>query len=193
MAELVLVVGGSSSGKSRLAEKMAAEKASLTRLPVYYIATGMIYDEEFAGRIERHRLRRPAHWETIEEPCEIHRVFNEHCDKPGIYLLDGLGTWISNLMYRQSSTPFIWSAVDEQIICEHLAALIEALSRMRGTVIAVADETGMGLVPSSYESRVFRDLNGMVNQKLAEQADAVYLVTCGIPLEIKNESGRKNC
>ncbi len=193
MAEIIFVVGGSSSGKSRLAEQIAIEKAAITKLPVCYIATGMVYDEEFARRIEKHRLRRPADWETIEESCDIHRIFNERSEQSGIYLVDGIGTWITNLMYRQSEDPFLWTAENEQLISAYIRELSHSLARARGIVILVGDETGMGLVPASYEARVFRDLNGKVNQQLAEKAATVCLVTCGIPLMIKNESGTKDC
>ncbi len=185
MAEVIMVVGGSRSGKSTCAEKLAENYGQKLGYPVIYIATGTIWDEEFALRVEKHRLRRPSSWQTIEEPCDLSTIFNEYLDQPQIYLLDSLGTWVTNMMYRDNITKFSWDEEKEQAFLSQLELLAESLGNANGTVILVADEVGMDVVPASQEGRIFRDLNGMVNQQLAAKARQVYMVVCGIELRIK--------
>ncbi len=185
MADLIMVVGGSRSGKSATAEKLAKEFEQELGYPVIYIATGTIWDEEFAARVEKHRLRRPSSWHTVEEACDVSRIFNEQTAPSQIYLLDSLGTWITNIMYRDNVTNFSWDEEKEQAFISQLELLTESLGNANGTVILVADEVGMDLVPASQEGRIFRDLNGMVNQELAAKARQVYMVVCGIELRIK--------
>ncbi len=185
MAEVIMVVGGSRSGKSSTAERLADDCEKKLGYPVIYIATGTIWDEEFAARVEKHRLRRPTSWKTIEEPCDLSKVFNEQREQPQIYLLDSLGTWVTNMMYRQNVTEFSWDEEKEQVFLSQLKLLTESLENVKGTVILVADEVGMDVVPASQEGRIFRDLNGMVNQELAAKAGQVYMVVCGITMKIK--------
>ncbi|KUG05451.1 adenosylcobinamide-phosphate guanylyltransferase [hydrocarbon metagenome] len=185
MAEVIMMVGGSRSGKSSSAEKLAANCEKKLGYPVIYIATGTIWDEEFALRVEKHRLRRPSSWHTVEEPCDLSRIFNEYIDQPQIYLLDSLGTWVTNIMYRENVTNFSWDEEKEQAFLDQLELLTESLENANGTVILVADEVGMDVVPASQEGRIFRDLNGMTNQTLAAKARQVSMVVCGIELRIK--------
>ena len=185
MAEIIMVVGGSRSGKSSMAEKLADDGEKKLGHPVVYIATGTIWDEDFALRVEKHRSRRPSTWQTIEEPCDLSRIFNEYRDQARVYLLDSLGTWVSNMMYQDNGSVFNWSQEKEQDFIGQLDLLAEALKNASGTVILVADEVGMDVVPASHEGRIFRDLNGITNQKLAAEAQQVYMVVCGIELNIK--------
>lgn len=185
MAEIIMVVGGSRSGKSSRAEKLAGHSEKELGLPVVYIATGTVWDEEFALRVEKHRSRRPSSWQTIEEPCDLSRIFNEYREGARVYLLDSLGTWVSNMMYRDDGSAFNWSQEKEQDFIGQLDLLADALKSASGTVILVADEVGMDVVPASLEGRIFRDLNGITNQKLAAEAKQVYMVVCGLELKIK--------
>ena len=183
MAEIIMVVGGSRSGKSLIAEKLAVHIEKKLGDPVVYIATGTIWDEEFALRVEKHRSRRPSIWQTIEEPCDLSEIFNKYQDGAKVYLLDSLGTWVSNMIYRDNGSAF--SREKEQDFLGQLDLLADALRNANGTVILVADEVGMDVVPASHEGRIFRDLNGITNQKLAAEANQVYMVVCGIELRLK--------
>ncbi|MEW6623431.1 MAG: bifunctional adenosylcobinamide kinase/adenosylcobinamide-phosphate guanylyltransferase [Bacillota bacterium] len=185
MSRVIMVVGGCSSGKSVYAEKLAGELAGQNGWEVVYVATGTIWDEEFDKRVEKHRTRRPASWQTIEEPVDLHNLFNGNAASNKVYLVDGVGTWVANLMYRGFQGEFIWDEQHEEELLGYLHLFINSLNESRNIIILVADETGMGVVPDNLQARIFRDLNGMVNQKLAEKADEVFMVVCGIPIKIK--------
>lgn len=186
MSEIIMVVGGSSSGKSVFAEQLAGELSEVQKIPVRYLATGTIGDEEFARRVDRHRQRRPVSWNTIEEPCDLDLVLqSQEGEGKAIFLVDGIGTWVSNLMYQNNHQPFCWDEVKELSFTEQVERFIRSLDNIKGTLILVADEVGMDVVPASQEGRIFRDLNGQTNQALAKRSDRVYLLSCGIPIQIK--------
>ncbi len=191
MKKIVMVIGGSSSGKSIFAEKMVHELQETQSCPVTYVATGTIWDDEFAKRVEKHKIRRPKNWGIIEEPCNLHETIINTIDDEEIFLIDGIGTWVTNIMYSCSSMgkenpqEFSWNKSQEDEFQKFLGLFIDACKEFNGTIIMVADEVGMDVVPYHKEGRVFRDLNGMANQKLAECADEIYFVVCGIPMRIK--------
>jgi adenosylcobinamide kinase/adenosylcobinamide-phosphate guanylyltransferase len=184
MAEVIMLVGGSRSGKSGYAEKLAAETAERNSWPVYYIATAFISDPEFADRVEKHRQRRPAAWHTVEENCDLGKIL-QSTSQPAVFLIDGIGTWVANLMYRDNYPEFSWGTENEKVFWQYLTAFVHSCSQARGTVILVADEVGMGIVPENLPARVFRDLNGWANQRLAQEAARLYHMVCGIPLQVK--------
>jgi adenosylcobinamide kinase/adenosylcobinamide-phosphate guanylyltransferase len=62
---------------------------------------------------------------------------------------------------------------------------LAAASRTR-EVIAVSNEVGGGIVPTTRVGRRFRDLQGWANQILAAEAQAVVLVVAGLPLVLKS-------
>lgn len=185
MNEIIMVVGGSSSGKSAFAEKKARELSQAGKIQVIYLATATIWDEEFARRVQKHRDRRPSTWKTIEEPYDLHLQLQRARKEPVVFLIDGIGTWVTNLMYRDKQPPFHWNEQAQRYFDEQLQYFIASMEDINGTIILVADEVGMAIVPASPEGRIFRDLNGQTNQILAERADRVYLLSCGIPLQIK--------
>lgn len=185
MAKVIMLVGGSRSGKSAYAEQIACQIAARDRLEVYYLATATIWDEEFAQRVQKHRQRRPAAWHTIEEACDIEQILLEWTDKTGVFLIDGIGTWVANLMYRDNSPDFSWDSIREKAFLAKVARFVESWPAIAGTIILVADEVGMAVVPENEQARIFRDLNGWTNQCLAKEVSELYLLSCGIPLQIK--------
>ena len=88
-----LILGGARSGKSALAERLAARSAD-----VVYIATAQARDGEMAARVAHHRQRRPAHWRTLEEPLALAAALREHARDGGCVLVDCLTLWLSNLL-----------------------------------------------------------------------------------------------
>lgn len=185
MADIILVVGGSRSGKSVFAESKVHELEKKLKYPVTYVATGTIWDEEFAKRVAKHRQRRPVEWATIEEPCNLHEVIKNKAEIPEIFLVDGMGTWVTNIMYKNYPEDFSWDDTKEKEFLNYLDLFINACNEFNGKIILVADEVGMDVVPERKQTRVFRDLNGIANQRIAQKASEVYLVICGIPVQIK--------
>lgn len=190
MLETIMVLGGSSSGKSQFAEQLAREMESFYNCDVFYLATGVVCDEEFAARVERHQERRPGHWHTVEEPRRLAKTLQDWKHQPSIVLVDGIGTWTTNLIYGEDGQQ-PWSAQREQACLQEVQAFIKTWPYLSGAIIIVADEVGMGIVPEYPESRIFRDLNGKINQLLAAQAEQVYFVTAGIASRIKGEGGTR--
>lgn len=190
MLETILVLGGSSSGKSQFAEELARERESLYNCDVFYLATGVVCDEEFAARVKGHQKRRPERWHTVEEPLRPAAAVRGLEQRPVVVLLDGIGTWTANLIYAEDGRQ-PWSEEREQACLEEVRAFIETWADLSGAVIMVADEVGMGIVPEYPEARLFRDLNGRINQLLASSAEQVYFVTSGIASRIKGEEGRR--
>jgi adenosylcobinamide kinase/adenosylcobinamide-phosphate guanylyltransferase len=185
MAKLIMLVGGSRSGKSFYAEQMAMQWAAQDEIAVYYLATGSIWDEEFAERVKNHQLRRPTNWHTIEETCDIDQALLAVNERGAIFLIDGIGSWVANLMYRDNSPDFTWNADNQKLFFSKVEALIAACKIRSGRIILVADEVGMAIVPENEQARIFRDLNGWTNQRLAQAASEVFLLSCGIPMRLK--------
>ena len=169
MAQIKFVLGGARSGKSAHAEGLAE---SAGNAPIY-IATAEIFDTEMESRIALHRERRGPHWQLVEAPVDLPQAITAADTKDSVILIDCLSVWITNILVHDQDTD---AATDR---------LVEALSSCSGTVILVASETGLGIVPENKLSRRFRDANGRLNQAIAALADEVFFVAAGIALRIK--------
>ncbi|MCE5263597.1 MAG: bifunctional adenosylcobinamide kinase/adenosylcobinamide-phosphate guanylyltransferase [Deltaproteobacteria bacterium] len=178
MAEIILITGGSRSGKSACAQKMAEARPG----PRAYVATCPVIDPEMAERVRKHREARVGKgWETIEETVDLAGVIGR-ARGYRLLLVDCLTLWINNLLYEaeQRGERFM-----EQEAAERCRELIDAARACPGTVIFVTNEVGMGIVPGNETARRFRDAAGRCNQEMAAAAEKVTLVVSGIPLEIK--------
>ncbi|MGB9804190.1 MAG: bifunctional adenosylcobinamide kinase/adenosylcobinamide-phosphate guanylyltransferase [Desulfofundulus sp.] len=180
---LVLVLGGARSGKSDFAEEMATSSGSR----VVYVATAAAGDDEMARRIAHHRRRRPAGWLTVEETHWLEKVVRQ-CEKQAdVILIDCLTMWVTNLLLDESLLPPGSSVEDREcFILEQARQLGRTASASPARVIMVANEVGMGLVPENALGRLYRDVAGRVNRLLAREAEEVYLVVAGLPVEIKS-------
>ena len=166
-ARLTLVLGGARSGKSRYAESL------VTALPApwIYVATAEARDAEMAERIAAHQARRGAGWRTLETPRDVVGALTAHGTTP--LLVDCLTLWLANALLASAD-------VDAEI--ERLEA---ALEQTAAPLVLVANEVGLGIVPDNALGRRFRDLQGLLNQRIAARADRVVLVVAGLPLTIK--------
>jgi adenosylcobinamide kinase/adenosylcobinamide-phosphate guanylyltransferase len=175
VAQLTLVVGGVRSGKSRLAERLAAG-----RPPVSYLATARPDDAEMARRVEEHRQRRSAEWKTIEEPWDIARTVAAHAPG-GCLLLECLPLWLTNCLVGLPGRP---PREDAAILAEvdDLAAVGRSVD---GWVVVVSSEVGCGIMPANALARRFADVLGEANQRLAAVAADVYVCVAGIPMRVK--------
>jgi adenosyl cobinamide kinase/adenosyl cobinamide phosphate guanylyltransferase len=157
---LVLLLGGARSGKSSLAVRLAGESG----LPVVFVATGEARDDEMAERIERHRAERPAFWQTVEEPVELYSAI-ESAPSDACVVVDCLSLWVANLL-EAGREP------DRRV-------------PMRAApTIAVSNEVGLGIVPTTPLGRAYRDVLGRVNTAWAAAADESYFVVAGKALRL---------
>ncbi|MDV7022711.1 bifunctional adenosylcobinamide kinase/adenosylcobinamide-phosphate guanylyltransferase [Atlantibacter subterranea] len=181
---MILITGGARSGKSRHGERLVQGMAER----VLYIATSMIFDDEMAERIKHHQLSRPAHWRTVEAWRDVPAVITPENDPQEAILLECITTLISNLLFDfVGDTPEeSWDYVAiEAHIDAHITQLLAACAACPSPVVLVTNEVGMGIVPENRLARHFRDIAGRVNQRLAEQAEQVWLVVSGIGVKIK--------
>jgi adenosylcobinamide kinase/adenosylcobinamide-phosphate guanylyltransferase len=123
------------------------------------------------ARVAAHQARRGPSWTTIETPRNVAETLGTHADTPT--LVDCLTLWLSNVMLADAD-------VDAEI-----EQLDGALARAAAPIVLVANEVGFGIVPDSALGRRFRDLQGLLNQRIAARADRVVLVVAGLPLTLK--------
>ena len=168
---LQLILGGARSGKSRLAEKLAADSGCA----VTYIVTSQPLDGEMNERVRHHRERRPPHWALIEEPIELARVLRENARVDTCLLVDCLTLWLTNLLMLENL----------QRLTEERDALLQCLGELPGEILFVSNETGMGVVPLGELTRRFVDEAGWLHQALAERCQRVVLTVAGLPLTLK--------
>ncbi|BEH11537.1 bifunctional adenosylcobinamide kinase/adenosylcobinamide-phosphate guanylyltransferase [Geobacter sulfurreducens subsp. ethanolicus] len=172
MAQIIFITGGARSGKSRLAEELAARRGA----PLGYLATGSAGDGEMAERIARHRTRRGDSWTTIEEPLALAESLAAHDGRFAAILVDCVTLWLSNLLF---------SLDDPARVLKEVELLTRTFSTLRTPLIIVSNEVGMGIVPENRLARQFRDLAGEANERIAAAADEVYVTFSGLPLRLK--------
>jgi adenosylcobinamide kinase/adenosylcobinamide-phosphate guanylyltransferase len=168
---LQLILGGARSGKSRLAEKLAAD----TCLPVTYIATSQPLDGEMNQRVALHRARRPAEWALVEEPFALAQVLRDNAAPGQCLLVDCLTLWLTNLLMLD----------DARQLGTERDALLDCVAALPGEIIFVSNETGMGVVPLGELTRRYVDEAGWLHQALAERCQRVVLTVAGLPLTLK--------
>ena len=174
MKEIVFVLGGCRSGKSRF----ALEYADHHYRRKVFLATSDVFDDEMKKRVEKHQRDRGREWTTLEEPLNIAEELTSLERSYEVVLIDCITLWISNLLM---------SGEGEDGILERADALVERLKQIPQSTILVSNEVGTGIVPENRLARIFRDAAGAVNQKLAACADGVVVTVAGIPQVIKGE------
>jgi adenosylcobinamide kinase / adenosylcobinamide-phosphate guanylyltransferase len=168
--QIILVTGPARSGKSEWAETLAWRSTK----PVIYLATSRVddRDREWCDRIQRHRVRRPEHWQTVEIPIEL-SAFIERASPNACLLIDSLGTWVANAIeqneedWQKNSDDFLFSLQNSAV-----------------DILLVAEETGWGVVPAYPAGRQFRDRLGSLIRRVGAIANRVYLVTGGHALDL---------
>ena len=166
----LFILGGARSGKSRHA--VATQPA---RGRVVFVATAQAGDADMKARIARHRADRPAHWTTIEEPFDIPARLAALRGVDAV-IVDCVTVWIGNRVLRGDADEAIIAAADD------LARLVRACAF---DVTLVSNEVGEGVHPETAIGLRFRDVLGLVNQRLAAACDSVVLMVAGLPLTLK--------
>lgn len=186
-SRLILILGGARSGKSTFAERLGHNSGRR----VAFIATATASDDDMRARIAHHRASRPADWPTIEEPLNLTQAIQQAAEVADVLLLDCMTLWLSNWLWQQHDTnfetnPALSSRYSEEALQEidHLLATLAALPATK-TLVIISNEVGLGIHPEYAISRVYRDILGRINQRLAQAAERVYFMIAGLAIDLK--------
>jgi len=177
--QLVLILGGARSGKTRYALARAPQLGAR----VAYVATAEAGDDEMRTRIAHHRAERPAEWQTIEAPLDVGTaIARVNAD---VVLLDCVTLLVTNAMLSAGE-----QATFEQQQARanaEIESLVAAYRAGNFSLVIVSNEVGLGIVPENQLARAYRDLLGWANQHLAREADKVLFMVAGLPMQVKPE------
>lgn len=181
MSNLILITGGARSGKSDYAQLRAEAIAG----EHFFVASCPVVDSEMDERIRRHKQdRQNGKWETIEEEVDLSGVI-DRLPTGSVCLIDCLTLWVNNLMYQSESAGKEF-AEDEMRL--QVKQFLQSAQSFTGTLFCVSNEVGMGVVPDNPLARKYRDCVGRCNRLIAAAADEVILVSCGLPLFLKQST-----
>lgn len=196
---LVLVLGGTRSGKSAWAERLAAERGA----PVRYVATAPSGPDGDGARIAAHRARRPSAWETVDADArhDLRALVDEATDGTTV-LVDGLGAWLAGVLHDAGLIDDDGLGDDPahgidgaSVIASAEQAtdgLADAAVARSGLTIVVGEETGLAPAAATRGTRRWVDLLGGAHQRLAARADRVVLVVAGRAIELPDPDGAAN-
>ncbi len=173
MKKKIFVLGGCRSGKSSYALEIALKFSGANKV---FIATCIPHDDEMKQRVARHQKERSRTWETVEAPLLLPETITEKSRTADAIIVDCLTLWVSNLLMDSD---------DSENIEIQIPRLTEAIKKSQCPVVLVSNEVGTGIVPENRMARLFRDIAGFANQKVAACADSVVWMVAGIPVTIK--------
>jgi adenosylcobinamide kinase / adenosylcobinamide-phosphate guanylyltransferase len=163
------ISGGQRSGKTNYALQLAMSR---TARPVY-LATSRIWDEEHKARIDRHKGERNELWENIEEEKALSKLDLRH----KTVVLDCVTLWLTNF--------FTDTNYDVTLSLKQAKQEFDIFIQQDMELIVISNEIGMGVHASTESGRRFADLQGWMNQYIAQKADTATLMVSGIPLKLK--------
>ncbi|OGO17627.1 MAG: bifunctional adenosylcobinamide kinase/adenosylcobinamide-phosphate guanylyltransferase [Chloroflexi bacterium RBG_16_50_11] len=177
----ILITGGARSGKSRLAQELAAKAIG----KVLFVATAEVGDEEMKRRISLHRKSRPKDWVTLEVTTHIGSRITKNIGPAKTVIIDCITLLVSNvfLQYDEKTEAQI---VEKTVVAE-INKLIDCIKKTEADFIIVTNEVGLGIIPGDKVSRLYRDLLGKANQMLAQHVNEVYFMVAGIPVYVKKK------
>lgn len=182
---IIFITGGARSGKSSFALQ-EAEKIAGKKL---FIATAQPLDAEMTARIQMHRKERGQDWDTAEVPLEIGETLKNQGACYHAILVDCLTLWLFNVMegHAETAAGDTKAAAAIDALTDDLKDIQQSPQRLNDldAIFIVSNEVGMGIVPDNRMARLFRDMAGRLNQKIAQTADDVYLMVSGLPLQVK--------
>ncbi|NTV05270.1 MAG: bifunctional adenosylcobinamide kinase/adenosylcobinamide-phosphate guanylyltransferase [Chlorobiaceae bacterium] len=173
MPNIYFLTGGARSGKSSFALQLAVPYKKRV-----FLATAEPFDEEMQCRISKHREERAGEFITIEEPVSLDRALRELPQGTDVVLLDCLTVWAGNLMHYAGTN-------GEGEIEKRIELFLDVLICPPCDIILVSNEVGMGIVPENAMARKFRDVAGIINQRVASLATEAWLLCSGLPLRLK--------
>lgn len=172
MSKIILITGGVRSGKSKFVTKIANKNNK----KVAYIATSPYYDGEMNKRIQDNKKERPDSWTTFEEQIYIPSLLQKINGQYDLVIIDCLSLYVTNHLLANSSEIAIYEEVNQ---------LIQILKEASFHTIIVSNEVGTGVHPNNKIARNFIDIIGNINQMISDEANHVYRVFSGIPVNIK--------
>lgn len=185
MSRIVLITGGARSGKSTFAENSIRDLDKKTA----YLATAIAFDESMKSRIDKHVMQRPNTWTTFEQPTKAHEIIKAISKDHEVLLLDCITVLMTNTLFMDDLD---WDHIDEETVdsvearvMADIKLLIMALKKTNLEAYLVTNEVGSGIVPENRLARIFRDIAGRINQYIASEADEVFAVISGLPLQLK--------
>ncbi len=171
MKDLIYLTGGARSGKSAFALQRSGRYANKA-----FLATAEPFDHEMAVRVEKHRKERGSDFYTVEEPVHIDRALREMPEEIDVVIVDCLTVWAGNLLHKLGTSEEIMAFVGR---------LLDVLQNPPCNIILVSNEIGMGIVPENAMAREFRDIAGIINQKVASVSTEAWLLCSGLPVKLK--------
>lgn len=180
MSKIQFITGGAASGKTRWAITYYQACDN-----VLYLCMNKELDKEIADRIEYNSKKNGIEWTIIKD------VQNpaEHIDRNKFTIFDGLGAYVSREMYAACPNPEEMTEEQkkeiEKSIIEKLTSLIETVKEINGELLIITIEPGFSVCPEKREQRLFREILGTVNQRIANICTDVYLSASGIQFKIK--------
>lgn len=194
MGTITFILGGARSGKSGFAQGLASRLSSSSAeadsdksaAGVTYLATATAEDEEMRLRVARHRCSRPPHWRTVEEPLRVARALSG--ESSGVVIVDCLTLLITNIILSQGAdrpggSPGLEEL--EEAVMREIEELLRQCRLIEAQVLLISNEVGMSVVPPTPLGRTFRDIAGRVNQRVAGEAEQVYLLVAGLAQRLK--------
>jgi adenosylcobinamide kinase/adenosylcobinamide-phosphate guanylyltransferase len=153
------------------------------------IATAQPWDDEMRERIARHQQDRAARvpgMVTVEEPLQLAQAIAQHSNGNTLVVVDCLTLWLTNLLMPAENLKENMPAAQEGR--GQAAMLLGAIEAVRGPVILVGNEIGLGVIPLGRETRAFVDALGRLNQDVAGACRRVTLMAAGLPLTLKDSA-----
>ncbi len=183
MGRVVLVLGGTKSGKTQWAQNRALKCEDENSKNVAYIATAQAFDEGMKERIRKHRENRPEHWITFEECFSVSSILLDTGKDKAAVILDCLTVLSSNILFRLGEDPDR-NLAQEQVLTE-VSAILDSAAGIEGELIIVSNHVEEGLVAPTRLGGIFQDIAGLSHQMIAERADEVFHIIAGIPNRLK--------
>lgn len=177
---MILVIGGSGSGKSAYAEALSCSLAGEEHTTKYYLATMQIFDEEGKQKVERHRrLRNGKGFLTIEQPLQIgHALCKMEAGRRTV-LLECISNLTANEMFAETQPK------TEIEVVESIIRGVEQLKQNTAHLVVVSNNVFEDGNVYDAATTGYIHAMGKINQALAARADRVVEIVAGIPVPVK--------
>lgn len=173
---MILVTGGSGSGKSAFAEDQVVAFGEAERI---YIATMFPFDEESRKRVQRHQnMRKGKGFETIECYTGLDQV---KVPEGSTVLLECMSNLVANEMFQEDGA--------HERTVQEIQKGVKSLCEQAGNLVIVTNEIFSEAVSYEGETGTYQEYLGKINQELALLADEVVEVVYGIPIYHKKKKG----